>query len=135
MHQKELPKQLQSFILIDMFCTLAQQRAHMVVSKRIVHRFSFPAAPYQVCILEYSQLMADGGLCHPEQGSNITDTDFLFEQDIQDADPCPISKYPKQVGQSVQRLVIPPSAAIRALSVHDDIFSVIQFPVSFIHRR
>ena len=58
---------------------------HVVVVKAVVNFFAYAFVAYQFCLAQYAQLMADGGLGHVENGTNVAHAQFRFGKRGQNA--------------------------------------------------
>ena len=70
-----------------MIHSLADDRAYVVISKRIEYTFPFAPALDQLVALEDRQLVGDGRLRHLQRLSQIADTHLGLQKHKQDPDP------------------------------------------------
>ena len=98
--------------LVDLVCmhqvfqSYAEDLAHMIVVQCVNDGFSLPVEANQLGGFQSAQLMTDSALGHTQQISQIADAKLAFKQRIQDAHTGGVAKYPKQVGQIVQPVIV-----------------------------
>ena len=78
----------------------------MVIVQCVVNSFALPAEPHQFAVLEHPELMAHGGLAQLHRVGDVLHAQLVIVERVQDLDAGGVAKYPEQVGQLVEHLVI-----------------------------
>ena len=78
----------------------------MVIVQCVVNSFALPAEPHQFAVLEHPELMAHGGLTQLHRIGDVLHAQLVIVERVQDLDAGGVAKYPEQVGQLVEHLVI-----------------------------
>ena len=89
-----------------MFKTLCHYRAHMVVGKEVVYRFSLPAVCHEVCVFQHLELVRNSRLRHSQKLRYSANAHFAFEKRIEDLHSRCVAENLEKVGKVADKLIL-----------------------------